>query len=279
MTGSGPGIGTWDSAALAAKLAGRRLGNPLLVVAETESTNDLAWSEAKSGAPEGLLVVADRQMRGRGRAGHVWFSPPGVGVWASFLLRPAFSPRCLSLVPLASGVAAARAAERLGVPAGLKWPNDLLAPDGSGRKLGGVLAESRAEELGSWTVVVGIGMNVNTQSDDFPAALRGTAASLAMLAGRPLSREDYLIELVDALADEYGRLAREETDALLDSWRQRAVIFGRPVRVRASGAEVHGIARDLTGDGSLVVRLDSGAELEIRAGQLDLLWEAGSARA
>jgi BirA family biotin operon repressor/biotin-[acetyl-CoA-carboxylase] ligase len=271
-----PAVATgWDAARLAARLAGRRLGHPLVVLAQTGSTNDVAWEWARHGAEEGLLVLAESQTRGRGRGGSDWYSPPGVGVWASFLLRPGLTAARVGLLPLVAGLAAAQAAEAAGVAAGLKWPNDLMVADGSGRKLGGVLCESRAEPGGRWTVVLGVGVNVRTPASGFPADLARRAAALATVAGRAVSREEYMVALTHRLADGYEALERGEERSLLDAWRGRAVLFGRAVSVRGGGAAVHGTARDVGEDGALIVRLDSGAELEVRAGQLGVAWEGG----
>jgi BirA family biotin operon repressor/biotin-[acetyl-CoA-carboxylase] ligase len=272
-----PAAAAWDAARLAACLAGRRLGHPLVVLQETGSTNDVAWEWARGGAGEGLLVLAECQTGGRGRGGNTWFSPPGVGVWASFLLRPTLAPHRLGLLPLVAGLAAAQAAERAGVATGLKWPNDLVAADGSGRKLGGVLCESRPEAGGGCTVVLGVGVNVCTRAAAFPAELARTAVSLAAVAGHPVARDEYLVALAHCLTDGYEALERGEERALVDAWRARAVLFGRAVSVCGGGAAVHGVARDVGEDGALIVRLDSGAELEVRAGQLDVAWENGGA--
>jgi BirA family biotin operon repressor/biotin-[acetyl-CoA-carboxylase] ligase len=274
-----PPTAAWDAAGLSARLAGRRLGHPLVVLEETGSTNDVAWEWARRGAGEGLLVLAERQTSGRGRGGKAWFSPGSVGVWASFLLRPTLPPRRLGLLPLVAGLAAAQAAERVGAPVGLKWPNDLVAADGSGRKLGGALCESRPELGGRPTVVLGVGVNVGAPPAGFPGDLERTAAALATVAGRVVSREDYLVALTHCLADAYAGLERGEEDSLVDAWRARAVLFGRAVSVRGGGAAVHGVARDVGGDGALIVRLDSGAELEVRAGHLEVAWDSGGAGA
>ena len=271
-----PAAAGWDAARLAARLAGRRLGHPLVVLPETGSTNDVAWEWARQGAPEGLLVLAERQLAGRGRGGNAWFSPPGAGVWASFLLRPELGARRLGLLPLAAGLAAAQAAERVGAAAGLKWPNDLVAADGSGRKLGGVLCESRAEGGGRAAVVLGSGVNVHPPAGGFPGELARSAGALATVAARAVSREDYLVALVQCLAEAYEALERGAEAAVVDAWRARAVVFGRAVSVAGAGAAVHGVARDVAEDGALIVRLDSGAELEVRAGQLEVAWEGAA---
>jgi len=264
----------WNAHAIAARLQGSRLGRTVETLSEVESTNDEVWARARAGEGEGLLLIAERQTKGRGRGGNAWFSPPYVGVWTSWLLRPALPPARVPLLSLAAGLACARAAESVGAAVGLKWPNDLVASDGSGRKAGGVLVESRHED-GRWTVVVGVSVNANTAAEDFPQALRERATSLARLKGSAVSREDFVVALAGELAQGYEMLERAEDARLLDQWRQRAVMFGRAVRVRGGGAEIHGVARDLVDDGSLLVRLDSGVELEVRAGELEVLWQGG----
>ena len=273
MTDAAP----WHAESLRARLAACRLGREVVALDEVESTNDVAWERARAGTPEGLLVVAERQTRGRGRAGSAWHSPPHVGVWASFLLRPALPASRVPLLSLAAGLACVRAAERVGARAGLKWPNDLVAADGSGRKAGGILVESRQEDGGRWVAVVGVGVNANTAEAEFPLELAGRATSLALLAGGPVAREDFLVALAQHLAEAYAALESGPEAALIDAWRQRAVIFGRAVRVRGGGADVHGVARDVAEDGSLLVRLDSGVELAVRAGELEVLWQGSAA--
>jgi BirA family biotin operon repressor/biotin-[acetyl-CoA-carboxylase] ligase len=266
----------WDSSSVSGKIAGCQLGNPLVFLDEIGSTVDEVWSRAAGGAQQGLAVVAESQTRGRGRAGNVWHSPAGVGVWISFLLRPRLAPERMALLTLGGGVAAARAAESLGVSVGLKWPNDLIAADGTGRKIGGVLAESRSES-GEWTVVLSMGINVNSLAEDFPEEIRARAASLRVVAGHPVSREEYLIALIQSLSTIYGTLDAGDTQSLLADWRSLSPVFGRAVRVRGGAAEVEGVASDVGEDGALIVRLESGAELEVRAGELEVLWEGGGA--
>jgi BirA family biotin operon repressor/biotin-[acetyl-CoA-carboxylase] ligase len=257
-----------------AELTDCRLGHPLIFLDRVESTIDEVWRRAGEGAREGLAVVAETQTRGRGRAGNHWHSPAGVGIWASYLLRPMLCAERLALLTLAGGVAAARAAEAGGISLGLKWPNDLIAVDGTGRKIGGVLAEPRSDSDG-WSVVLSMGINVNALADDFPEALRPRAASLRVVAGHPVPREEFLVELTRSLARVYGHLEGGDTGALLDDWRRYEAVLGRTVRVRGGTAEIEGVARDVGGDGALIVRLESGAELEVRAGDLEVVWEGG----
>jgi BirA family biotin operon repressor/biotin-[acetyl-CoA-carboxylase] ligase len=178
-------------------LEGCRIGNEIVVVDETESTNDLAWKAAEAGAQEGFVVFAERQTKGRGQYGRRWESAPYLGLWLSVLLRPAMtlreSPRLTAT--LAESVSQT-IAEETGCAPTIKPPNDIYI---AGRKVAGVLVEGRTASDGSYLAVAGIGINVNQTIDDFPAELRETAGSLAMVSGRIVSRSKLAISLIRKL--------------------------------------------------------------------------------
>jgi BirA family biotin operon repressor/biotin-[acetyl-CoA-carboxylase] ligase len=170
------------------------LENEIVVVDETESTNDLVWEAFERGAGEGFVAFAERQTKGRGQYGRRWESAPYLGLWFSVLLRPAVSLRdspTLTLV-LAEAVAAT-IAEETGCTPTIKPPNDIYI---SGRKVAGVLVEGRTANDGSYVAVAGIGINVNQSIEDFSEELRATAGSLAVAAGKKISREKLAIALL-----------------------------------------------------------------------------------
>jgi BirA family biotin operon repressor/biotin-[acetyl-CoA-carboxylase] ligase len=182
---------------LRAGLEGCRIGNEIVVVDETASTNDLVWEAAERGAAAGFVVFAERQTRGRGQYGRRWESAPHQGLWFSVLLRPAMTLReSPQLTPLLAEVVAATIAVETGCAPTIKPPNDIYI---SGRKVAGVLVEGRTAGNGSYVAVAGIGINVNQTIDDFPEELRATAGSLAMAAGRKISRTKLAIALLRVL--------------------------------------------------------------------------------
>jgi BirA family biotin operon repressor/biotin-[acetyl-CoA-carboxylase] ligase len=189
---------------LRAGLAGRRTGNEIVVVEETESTNDLAWEAAERGAAAGFVVFAERQTKGRGQYGRRWESAPYQGLWFSVLLRPAMtlreSPRLTSLL---AEVVSATIAEETGCTPTIKPPNDIYI---SGYKVAGVLVEGRTAGDGSYVAVAGIGINVNQTLDDFPEELRASAGSLAMATGRRIDRSKLAIALLRNLDSGVGSL-------------------------------------------------------------------------
>lgn len=236
-------------------------------VASVASTNAMAKELADAGEPEGTVVLADEQVSGRGRSGRAWFSPPGLGVWASIILRPSFDAKRLAGLGIATAVGIADTLGReFGVDAGVKWPNDIL---GGGRKLGGILVE--ADQVAGDKIesaVVGIGINVNIGPDGFPEDLRATATSLAILAERPADRLGVLRAALAAFEDTYERYAREGAAAVRDRWRELSATLGRIIDIEDAGRRVSGRAVDLSPDGALVLENTDGRAVEIWHGNV-----------
>ena len=172
------------------------MGNEIVVVEETASTNDLAWEAAERGA-EGFVVFAERQTKGRGQYGRRWESPAYQGLWLSVLLRPTLTLReSPKLTSLLAEIVSATIAEETGCAPTIKPPNDIYI---AGRKVAGVLVEGRTANDGSYVAVAGIGINVNQSLDDFPEELHATAGSLATATGKKISRAKLAITLLRKL--------------------------------------------------------------------------------
>ncbi len=221
---------------------------------EIESTNAEAKSLANSGAPEGTVVIAEAQSAGRGRLGRRWTSPAGKGLLFSVLLRPQLPMNDAHLLTLVAAAAAAEAIEVIaGTPVHIKWPNDLFLGD---RKAGGILMEVSGEQDEVEWVIVGIGINVNTEYSELPVALRRTATSLKMVKGEPVDRSELLATLLLSLeaAVQRGRRQRlrsraqpRSASATTSCTRASA---SRPVRGRSSGS-----ASGVDDRGALLVEL------------------------
>lgn len=252
-------------------LAGSRFAD-VRWVTETGSTNADALALARDGEREGVVLVADHQTAGRGRAGRTWIAPPGASLLLSVLLRP--PARVAGLTTMAMGLAAAEALEEVaGVAARIKWPNDLVWPgDGTtrDRKVAGILAESdwpagSTADSGyrppgpdeRVVVVVGTGINV-AWPDELPPDLADIAVACNHISGRTADREDLLVALLERLDARYDALLGGGSGALLDDWRARSATLGRRVRVELGSDEVEGEAVDVTGEGHLVVRTPAG---------------------
>jgi BirA family transcriptional regulator, biotin operon repressor / biotin---[acetyl-CoA-carboxylase] ligase len=281
---------TFDRARFGTRLSTRRLGRTLLARAEAGSTNDEAWGALEVGAPDGTVVVADVQSRGRGRAGRTWHTAPGKSLALSVLLTQGCDRRSLGLLPLAAGLAVAQALETQGAAPALKWPNDVLL---GGRKVAGVLCESRrlqpapgastappgreGASAGARDVaVVGVGVNVAQGAGDFPPEIAETATSLS-LAGIATDRESVAAAFLDALETLWAELRAGGRAALLAAWSARADFWGRAVTVRAPAGTLRGVARGLDPDGALVLGLGDGTQTVVVTGDLEAPpGEAGS---
>jgi BirA family biotin operon repressor/biotin-[acetyl-CoA-carboxylase] ligase len=237
-----------------------------LCLAVTDSTNRVAMEMAENGARHGTVVVADAQTAGRGRMGRRWASPAGKNLYVSLLLRPSVPTVDATRLALVAGVALADAVEAMGVPAALKWPNDLYC---DGRKAAGILAEMASDPGGVRHVVIGVGLNVNAEEDDFPADLRGTATSLRICAGRAFRRADVLARLLDAFGTRYAEFIGGGFDALRDGWDRRDYLRGRRVLLRWQGGEGWGTADGVDADGALRFLPDGGPAIaSVHSGEI-----------
>jgi len=236
-------------------------------VADTGSTNVDAMELARQGEPEGIVLVADHQSAGRGRAGRTWTAPDGASLLFSVLLRP--PARVVDLCTMAIGVAAADAVEAVaGFAPRLKWPNDLVWPgDGSAedRKLAGILAEAdwpAPETDGRVVVVVGVGINVSWPMD-LPDDLADIAVACNHVTSTPVDREDLLVALLQNLDRHYTALLDDGRAGLLVGWRAHSATLGRRVRVDLGDDELVGEATDITDDGHLVVTTEDGPRVVV----------------
>lgn len=225
----------------------------------TESTNRVAAEMADRGFPHGSIVVADAQTAGRGRMGRRWVSPPGKNIYLSILLRPPVPAEVVPRFSLVAGLALADAVESLGVPAHLKWPNDLYL---EGRKAAGILAEAASDPAGLRHIVLGVGVNVNMEEEDFPEQLRGVATSLRIRTGRNHPRVGILARFLGSFADRYDLFLAGGFSELLPDWNRRDFLRGKRVLALRSGSEAWGTACGVDAGGALRFRRDGFDEEE-----------------
>src|SRR5688500_14004340 len=199
-----------------------RIGHRMHWLEKTGSTNDVAARLAELGAEEGTTVVAEMQTAGRGRHGRVWFSPSGAGLYVSVIIRPGSGTlhenNPAGLLTLASGVAIAEAVRAVtGLPAQIKWPNDVLI---GGRKLAGILAEAAVQAGALQFVVVGFG--VNLQPAAYPLELAPRVTSIEAETSRPSDRAVLLAEILAAMGERCTDLRAGRFDVILSAWRRLA---------------------------------------------------------
>ncbi|MDA8079124.1 MAG: biotin--[acetyl-CoA-carboxylase] ligase [Nitrospiraceae bacterium] len=242
------------------------LWKTVLYYPSVDSTNDLAAS-MRDILP-GTVIIADSQTRGRGRLGRSWISPPGRNIYLSMIIRPELLPRDAPLLTVLTAVSCAHALRCLsGLPLSIKWPNDLTA---QGKKIGGILTETRSDPDHIQQAVIGVGVNVNMSMDDIPDDLRETATSLVLETGRYFQRTALIVGMLSEFERQYKILLGEGKESLLADLRALSSTIGRDVVVTAGNERLAGHAEEIDDDGVLILRLASGERRRVSAGDLHM---------
>lgn len=234
---------------------------------ECASTNDVAaaWArDAHDPAPDGGVVVADAQTGGRGRLGRSWHSPPGENLYFSCVLRPNLPAARVPAITLCAGLAVCEVVNSLGVQASIKWPNDVWV---GSRKLAGVLTEMSTRSQRVESVIVGVGVNVNSTS--FPEELQAT--SICLETGVPQERSGLLDALLASLESWVQRYLEGGVPALSAAFEAHNLLGGQEVQVKIDGELISGRVASLAEDGSLLVEDPSGVQHKVIAGEVHLL--------
>jgi BirA family biotin operon repressor/biotin-[acetyl-CoA-carboxylase] ligase len=244
----------------------RWLGRSLHCFESVGSTNSVAREMAAAGAPDGTAVVAEGQSQGRGRLGRSWVSPPRRNLYLSVVLRMALPLDRLPQISLLAGVAACDAVREWHAAA-IKWPNDVLV---GGRKVAGILAETEGGG-GVRSVVLGVGVNLNSLLDDFPEDLRDKAGSLRLATGAPVDRARFASRLLGHLERRVDQLGASGFAPIAAAWSERCDLIGHTIRVREPGHAVSGEVLGLDAGGALRLRLSGGGEHRVVAGDVTVV--------
>jgi len=236
-----------------------------------DSTNKQALILGEQDAEHGTAVVASTQTMGRGRLGKRWQSPTGKGLYCSLIVRPRLEICDFPRLTFVAGIGVAEAiAERLRLEAGLKWPNDLYFHN---RKCGGILTESSSLSGSSANrfAVIGLGLNVNTEENDFPEEIQGTATSLYLESGIQTDIATLFHTIRTNILQEVLRFEREGFGQVIARWRKRDFMKGtRMAWVAIDGRRVDGISLGPDDNGLLHVRDDRGQVHEVMSGDIQL---------
>jgi BirA family biotin operon repressor/biotin-[acetyl-CoA-carboxylase] ligase len=238
------------------------VGQKVIAYPSLTSTNDIAKREAKKGAREGTVVVAEEQTAGRGRLKRAWLSPKG-SLALSIILHP--TPARLPALIMVASLAVVHSIEKVsGLKSQIKWPNDVLV---NGKKVCGILIESDVRGSAVDYAVIGIGLNVNLNTADFPE-IAATATSISHELGREISRREMIRCLLVEVENLY--LALGEGDSVFLEWRERLVTLGKEVEINSGQTSYQGIAESVASDGSLFLRQPDGNLIKIVAGDVSL---------
>ncbi len=227
------------------------IGGRIIYLKSVSSTNDYAWNLALEGAKHGLVVVADQQTGGRGRLGRSWMSPPGMNLAFSLVLRPSLPPGDIPLLSLVTAVALFSCLKTEIPHLTIKWPNDLYCGD---RKLAGILSEMRLKGRETDFVIVGIGVNVNTMSDDWPLELRSTAISMRQAVDEIFDLSELLQKFLSSFHSWYEcYLSHGFHGQIPQILAKNSYLFGKRVTIAINGRTIQGRAGNIDEYGRLFV--------------------------
>jgi BirA family biotin operon repressor/biotin-[acetyl-CoA-carboxylase] ligase len=259
----------WNTDVLKEKFDGKFFGHSLYYHNETRSTNDDAYSLGLDGCPEGTMVIADHQIAGKGRLQRSWHSPPGLNIYTSVILRPQIEPFRTTGIPIMAGVAVAEILS-LYCPGRieLKWPNDVIIKN---KKVCGILSEAKMNEGKVDFIVLGMGINVNIQYDQFSEDIRDIATSLAIESGKKIDRLELIIHLYENLEKWYKQQLQKGFGPVKNKWLELTSMIGQMIEVKFGSETIEGKAVGLDDDGALILLSKDHREIKVSAGDATIM--------
>lgn len=261
----------WDAEELQTLLQTRALGRNLVLFNRITSTNAFLKRLAQRGAAEGAVILADEQTAGRGRLGRKWQSLPGKGLWFSFLLRPRLPIDRVGVVSLAvAALIADTLAQVCGASFQVKWPNDVLL---EGRKVCGILCETQMSPTNVEAIIVGIGLNVEHELEDFAPEWHATSLRLAGCESR--DRKMLFTKMLHVFEQHLFTDLPRRLPHLIERWCARCEGLGSPITVKpahdsAASQATSGIFAGLGENGELLLRMPAGDLRFFSAGEITL---------
>ncbi|AEV70475.1 biotin--[acetyl-CoA-carboxylase] ligase [Acetivibrio clariflavus] len=262
-----------NSFEISEELKTKVLGRNIIYFDQIDSTNNYAKRIALEGCEEGTLIVADCQTSGRGRLGRDWNSANKKGIWMSLVLRPDIPFEEVQMLTLAASVAVVQALYEVAeIKAGIKWPNDIII---NGKKVCGILVEMNMEIESINFLVLGIGVNVNQQKEDFSEELSDKATSLKMHLEelgiqKILKRTQLIAAILLKFEAIYDKVKCGDFGYIISEWKKHSVTLGREVSIIYKDRQYRGIAQDITKDGKLIVKCEDGTVKEVFSGEVSV---------
>lgn len=240
------------------------IGRDIIYLDTTTSTNDIVKEMAEKGASEGLIVIAEEQIKGRGRMGRRWITGKGKALAVSILLKPDIKPDiCPSITSLIalSAVKAIRKATNYDIM--IKWPNDLVL---NNRKLGGILTEMSMEGIKVKYIIIGLGLNINQEV--FDDDIKNIAVSLKSFSGKNFDRRIILSEILNYFESDYENFKRYGLEYFVEDIKRYSIIFGKDISVIDGNKIVNGKVVDIDKEGGLILKTSEGELRKIISGDV-----------
>jgi BirA family biotin operon repressor/biotin-[acetyl-CoA-carboxylase] ligase len=252
-------------------IAGGMIGKEIIFLREVDSTNIYASKLARDGMPEGVVVIADCQKKGKGRLNRVWQSPPGKNLYTSIILRPSITPHFAPQLTLTAGVAVAELLSQY-CPGTvmLKWPNDVQI---NMRKVCGILTEMRIKRGKIDFIIVGMGININMRREEFQEEIRESSTSLHEENGNKISRIDIAYKLYRTFEKWYETYLDKGFDPIREAWLGYSGILNKNVTVHYKNEVHQGRVIGIDEYGALLLYDDENKTKRILAGDVSLIGE------
>jgi len=244
------------------------LGQSIHYQESVDSTQKIAKTLSYENAPEGTVVIAEQQLSGRGRLNRIWHSPKYTGVWMSMILRPNIPLQKAPQLTLITAVAVVQAIQEVSnLSPKIKWPNDILL---NGKKVTGILTELQAEADQIFAIIIGVGINVNQQLEDYPEEIQQIATSLAIESGEKISRAQVIRSVLSHFEKLYLLYLEQGFTPIKLLWESYAISIGKSIIARTLTDNIRGKALGITDDGVLMIEDEAGVVHHVYSADIDL---------
>ncbi|MBD7986097.1 biotin--[acetyl-CoA-carboxylase] ligase [Sporosarcina sp. Sa2YVA2] len=232
-------------------------GHNITYYESCSTTQTIAHDDAQSGAPDGTLIIAEEQTAGKGRLARPWSSAARKGIWMSLIIRPSLMPQQAPQMTLVAAVAIVRAIEEVvKIEATIKWPNDIMI---KGKKITGILTELQSDPDRVKAIIIGIGMNINHDMEDFPEEIQSIATSLKLESGETIDRSRLIAEILSFLELYTHMYEKHGFSPIKLLWEGYSNTAGKRIKAVMLNETIEGVALGISEDGLLEVKQDDGS--------------------
>lgn len=240
-----------------------------VVLRTVDSTNDYARKIIEKEQNCELVVISEEQTKGKGRFSRDWFSPEGKGIWMSVVKNNIFAVQYFGIISLLTSLSVFDALYELyDLKVELKWPNDILY---KGRKLCGILIESFKRGRKITDFIIGIGINILQEEDDFPGELRKKAVSVLQIIPEKIKREKLIVGIINEINRYFDLLNDGKIESIILRWKENSRIFGKNIILQKGNTRISGKATDINLKGNLILKTKEEKIIEIDSGQIILI--------
>ena len=239
------------------------LGQHIEYFTRLKSTNEEAWELADNGAKSGTIIITDNQFGGKGRDGRVWLAVPNKSLSFSILVEKKIPAKLSGWLPILAGLSINKALSNFDIDISLKWPNDITL---DGRKIGGVLCESKIKGEFVYKAVIGIGLNINESKEELDPCLESIATSLHIHSEKFFQRERILAQILHEIEPIIEKFP-ENINSIQTDWSLNCSHLDKKIEFNRGSKMISGIFKGLGEGGSAILKVDQ-SKLEFHSGEI-----------